>query len=148
MFYGSVTLPIKSGTSARSFHSIRMKGLRAEKTGKVREKDTLVTAPAWTPCSVSARKALCLALSRTTFPSGKRPHKLAPSKSDERPAGGKEGIVKDMDQMQRDQRASEKHVSKSALKALGRLKAPEQKPELNREWEREKHRGWAHLISS
>lgn len=65
--HGSVNLPIKSGTLVWSLHSSMMKGRRAEKEGKERENDKVVTAPASTPCSVSARKALCLASSRNSF---------------------------------------------------------------------------------
>lgn len=67
--HGSVTLPIKSGTLAWSLHSRMIKGRRAEKEGWERENDIEVTAPASTPCSVSARKALCLASSRTSLSS-------------------------------------------------------------------------------
>lgn len=67
-----------------------MKGRRAEKDGKERENDKLVTAPASTPFSVSARKALCLASSRTKLSLELRPHKLASSKSDDSPVSGKE----------------------------------------------------------
>lgn len=83
--HGSITLPMKSGALAWSFHSSRRKGRRALKEGKERENDMVVTALASTPCSVSARTALCLASPSTRTPSGERPHKLAPSKSDDRP---------------------------------------------------------------
>lgn len=83
--HGSVTLPIKRGTLAWSLHSSMIKGRRAEKDVWVRENDKLVTAPASTPCSVSMRKARCLASSRTSLPSVLRPHRLLSSKSDDSP---------------------------------------------------------------
>lgn len=85
-FYGSIILPMKRGMAASSFHSIRMKGLKAENVEKEREKEMLVAAAASTPFSVSERKALWRTSEmNATDSSGNIPHKLGIWKRSDKP---------------------------------------------------------------
>lgn len=85
-FYGSIILPMKRGMAASSFHSIRMKGRKAENVEKEREKEMLVAAAASTPFSVSERKALWRTSEMNDSDSpGNIPHKLGFKKRSDKP---------------------------------------------------------------